>query len=505
MANEQAAPSGPDFTHGVPLEKVTEGQSLLGHVGGEPALLVRSGGKLHAVGATCPHYGGPLAEGAVVNGTIRCPWHHSAFDLETGRVECPPSLHDIPCWNIEERDGCARATTRREPAAVRESNSRTAPASVVVIGGGAAGVVAVGTLRKSGYSGPVTLVTGESTPPVDRPNLSKDYLAGSAPHEWMPLHPDEWYAEQKITIIAGNHARQLDLAKRQVVLEDGRTIPFGALLLATGAEPIRLPLGDDGAVHYLRSWSDSDAIIARAGSAKRAVLIGASFIALEVAASLRARGLEVTVVAPEAQPLERVLGTELGAVVRELHESKGVRFLLGRTARAADARGVTLDDGTNLEADLVIAGVGVRPNLALAEAAGLKIDRGIVVNEFLETSAPDVFAAGDIARWPDPHSGKAIRVEHWVVAERQGQTAARNILGAREQFDAVPFFWSAHYDTTISYVGHAEKPDRTELDGDPRSRDCTVRYFEGDRLAAVATIGRDIESLSVEAELERQR
>jgi len=277
------------------------------------------------------------------------------------------------------------------------------------------------------------------------------------------------------------------------------------LLLATGAEPVRLPIpgADQPHVHTLRSLADSRAIVERAKTARRAVVIGASFIGLEVAASLRARGIEVHVVAPEKRPMERILGGEMGDFVHSLHEEHGVVFHLEDTASAIDGKRVKLKSGGTLEADLVVVGVGVRPRLELAERAGLAVDRGLIVDAYLATKAPEIFAAGDIARWPDPHAGQAIRVEHWVVAERQGQAVALNMLGLREKFEAVPFFWSQHYDIPINYVGHAEKWDELAIEGDIAGKDCLLRYKLGGRTLAVASIFRDVANLQAELAMEQ--
>lgn len=513
MSEEQPL-SGPDLTKGVAAAGIAEGELLLGHAGGEAVLLTRCGGELLAVGARCTHYGGPLAEGLVVGDTIRCPWHHTAFSLRTGEVLRPPALASLPCWNVEERDGQVVVTDKRTvpprlaPTTSGHRARSAAPESVIILGGGAAGAVAAETLRRAGYDRPVSIIEAGPFAPYDRPNLSKDYLAGTAPEDWIPLRPRQFYSDNEIDLVLGHRATAIDAKNRTIVLDDGPSRSFGALLIATGATPVRLDLQSPGQhVHYLRSLTDSRSIIEAAGKSKRAVVIGASFIGLEVAAALRTRGLDVTVVGPESRPLERVLGTELGDFVRTVHEEHGVTFRFGQVATAIDNASVTLRSGESLSADLVIAGIGVRPDIELAERAGITTDRGILVDEYLETSTPGIYAAGDVARWPDAQTGERIRVEHWVVAERMGQTAARNMMAGsttdRERFDAIPFFWSQHYDVAISYVGHAARWDRVEIEGDIAGKDCSVTYLADGRAVAVATIFRDRMSLAAELAMER--
>ena len=504
MAGQDEELTGPDFSIGVSPDVVAEGAAIAGHTNGEAVLLARSGGKCYAIGAKCTHYGGPLAEGLIVNGAIRCPWHHAEFDLATGHNTRPPALHHLPCWNVEERDGKVFVTDKRDVLPSRITDGSERREAMIIIGAGASGTVAAVTLRREGFNGRILMLDAGTDLPTDRPNLSKDYLAGDAPEEWMPLFPEDWYGENRIELSLNTRVEGIDTTSREVVLADGRREKFAALLIATGATPIQLDLPGYGPpVHYLRTLSDSRAIITRALESQKAVVIGASFIGLEVAASLNKRGLDVTIVAPEALPLERVFGKELGAFIQKTHEDKGVRFVLGQTVASLYESGVVTSRGDRIEADMVVAGVGVRPNVALAEAAGLDTDKGVVVNEYLETSSPGIYASGDIAKWPDPHTGDRIRVEHWVLAERQGQCAARNMLGKRERFTAIPFFWSNHYDVAIGYSGHATQWDNIEISGSLDDHDAQVSYRSGDKLLATATIYRDRANLESELAMER--
>jgi apoptosis-inducing factor 3 len=505
MAQDQ--PSGPDLAQGIPATDLPDGGKLAGHVGAEEVLLVRRGGDVFAIGAHCTHYHGPLADGLVVEKTVRCPWHHASFDLRTGEALHAPALSPVACWAVEQRDGKILVRGKREQGkSRRDGPAAGAPEKIVIVGGGAAGFAAAEMLRRRDYGGSIVMLSADDALPYDRPNLSKDYLAGNAPEEWVPLRPPDFYAEQRIDVRLRQQAVGIDTGARQVLLADGGSVPYDRLLLATGAEPVRLsiPGADRPHVHTLRSLADSRAIIAAAKSARRAVVIGASFIGLEVAAALRARELEVHVVAPERRPMERILGADMGGFVRALHQDHGVIFHLENTANAIDDKQVTLKSGETLAADLVVVGIGVRPRVELAEKAGLALDRGVAVDEYLQTSVAGIFAAGDVARWPDPHTGDRIRVEHWVVAERQGQVAALNMLGEREKFTVVPFFWSQHYDIPINYLGHAERWDQIAIDGDIAAKDCLLRFKHDGRVLAVASIFRDVASLEAEATMERQ-
>jgi apoptosis-inducing factor 3 len=494
----------PDLELGIAAAEFERRPMLVGRVGKEQVLVVKSGEEYFAVAALCTHYHGHLVDGLLVDGTVRCPWHHACFDLRTGRVERGPALDPLDRWQVDRQDDRIIVRRKLQPAGNAPHPADSQPESVVIVGAGASGLAAALTLRRAGYQRALTLVGREPDAPYDRPNLSKDYLAGTAPEEWLPLRSDDFYRDNGIELALGDAVVKLDAQQSKLTLQGGRELRFERLLLATGAEPVRLqiPGAEPDRLLYLRSLADCRAIIARAASAQRVVILGSSFIALEVAASLRTRGLEVHVVGRDAGLMRRVLGERVGELLRTVHESHGTVFHLGKTLSRVEKQTVTLSDGTTLNADFVVVGAGVRPLDELARVAGIATNNGVTVDDYLMTSVNGIYAAGDIASWPDERSGERLRVEHWVVAQRLGETAARNILGARERFTAVPFFWTQQFEVTINYVGHASSWDSVQIDGDLEQRDCAIRYRRGARVVAVATLSRDRESLLAELELE---
>ncbi len=393
----------PDLSKGIAAGSVAEGAMLAGRVGEDEVLLARSGDEWFAVGAHCTHYRGPLAEGLLAGDTVRCPWHHACFSLRTGDALRAPAFDAIPCWRVERQGDTVfvhEKLSGSPPAPQAPASQPAPPSSIVIVGGGAAAFAAADMLRRKGYDGRVSMISADQDLPVDRPNLSKDYLAGEAQDDWIPLWPADLYSDRRIELVLRRRVTSIDPAARTVLLDDGSRRTFDALLIATGADPVRLPIAcaDASQMLYLRSYADAQAIVERARTAKHVVVVGASFIGLEVSASMRARNVAVDVIAPEQVPLERVMGPEVGRFVQSLHEARGVRFHLGQTLASVDGRTIALSGGGTIDADFVVVGAGVRPSTALAERAGLALDRGIAVNEYLETSASGIFAAGDVAR-----------------------------------------------------------------------------------------------------------
>lgn len=488
--------------------ELTDGEMKQVSADGTDILLARVKGKYHAVGALCTHYGAPLAEGVLSGERIVCPWHHACFNAATGDLEEPPALDALPCYGVRAEDENIivslpdESADRRTPLMTRRDASADGRLFVIV-GGGAAGYAAAQTLREDGFRGRVCLITREDRAPYDRPNLSKDYLQGHAEAAWMPLRPDDFYEEHGVELVCKKEVTRVDARAKTITFEGGETIGYDALLVATGAAPRRLniPGGDLKNVHLLRSFADADSLIESAKSSARAVVAGASFIGMEAAAALAARGLEVTVVAPSAEPFASTLGPEVGALFRRLHEEHGVKFKLGsmvyRIEGTSRVEAVVLEGGERIETDVVVVGVGVRPATSFLAGVSLHEDGGVNVDSHLR-AADGLYAAGDIARFPDARTGERVRIEHWRTAQQQGRVAAHNMAGRATPFDAVPFFWTRQFDAGLLYVGHASRWDEIVYQGDVAGRDFIAFYVRDGRVSAAAGMNRDREMAIVE-------
>ena len=471
-------------------------------------LLARAGHRFHAISATCPHYGAPLAEGVLCGTRIVCPWHHAVFNVVNGDSEEPPALDALVSYAVRVEGerilvNVPEETPDRRTPTMSSHDPVADPRQFVIIGAGAAGYAAAQTLRQEGFRGNLVMITREDCAPYDRPNLSKDYLQGHAEQEWMPLRPDEFFSEHGIKLLVNREVTRVDARTKTITFEGGETMDYDALLVATGSAPLRLniPGSDLKAICVLRSFADADSIIETARRSRRAVVVGASFIAMEAAYSLRERGLEVTVVAPSQEPFETTLGAEVGAVFRRLHESHGVRFKLGsivyRFEGSHNVEAVTLDNGERIETDMVVMGTGVRPVTHFIEGVEFDDAGGIVVDSRLR-AADGIYAAGDIVSFNDPRTGERVRIEHWRTAQQQGRAAARNMLGHDVAFEGVPFFWTRQFDVALLYVGHAKSWDEIVYRGDVSSHDFLAFYLKGERVVAVAGMNRDREMAAAE-------
>jgi NADPH-dependent 2,4-dienoyl-CoA reductase/sulfur reductase-like enzyme/nitrite reductase/ring-hydroxylating ferredoxin subunit len=474
---------------------------------GKPVVVARVDGEYYAFGGNCPHYGAPLNDGLLKEHTLICPWHHACFDVRSGARLEPPTLNDLARFPVRQADDELFVTLPHDN--IREPQGKLDPAdgrTFLIVGGGAAGENAAEELRRQGYRGRIVILSNVPETPVDRPNLSKDYLAGKAEQDWIPLRSAEWYAERDIELNRNMHVNKVDPKARTVQTEDGETYRYDKLLLATGGTPRTLtnvPGFDAPNVFLLRTLEDSNRIIAAALPGAKAILVGASFIAMEVASSLRARKVEVTVVAPESLPFERSFGTAVGEMFRQAHEANGVQFRLNnglKQINPADNAGnmsVELTSGERLAADFVVVGVGVRPATDFLKDSGLAMeakDQSVLVDGRLQTSDPNIYAAGDIARY-DEGDGKRTRIEHWRVAQQHGMVAAHNMLkaDADEVTKHVPFFWTTQAGISLRYVGHAEQFDDVIFRGKASAREFVAFYVADGKLQAAAGVKRDRE------------
>jgi NADPH-dependent 2,4-dienoyl-CoA reductase/sulfur reductase-like enzyme/nitrite reductase/ring-hydroxylating ferredoxin subunit len=497
------------------LSEIKSGEMKEVTVGETKVLLARVEDKCYAIAANCTHYGAPLAEGALVGDRIICPWHHACFHAATGDLEDPPALDALPNFPVRiEGDDVfvdlpVEPSDRRVPSMARP-DAKADNRVFAILGAGAAGYTAAQTLREDGFKGRIVMISREDRLPYDRPNLSKDYLQGHAQPEWMPLRPSEFFIEHGIELIQGRDVASVNAADKSLTFDDGETIAFDSLLVATGGTPRRLELPGSNLknIFVFRSFDDADAIIGSAEGAKNAVVVGASFIGMETASSLRQRGIEVTVVAPDSVPFEKTLGADIGRLFRKVHEDNGVRFKLETGVKEFRGSGavseVVLDSGEAVAAELVIAGVGVSPATGFLKGIDLHSDGGAIADKHLKI-ADGIYAAGDIAHFPDPRTGQSIRIEHWRTAMQQGRTAAHNMAGIRTAFIAVPFFWTNQFDLTLNYIGHTRGWDEIVIDGNVDERDFVAYYIREFRVLAVAGVNRDRELAYLEEQMRLNR
>jgi NADPH-dependent 2,4-dienoyl-CoA reductase/sulfur reductase-like enzyme/nitrite reductase/ring-hydroxylating ferredoxin subunit len=463
-------------------------------------LLVRQGGEFRVFGGTCPHHGASLAEGLLHDRHIRCPWHHAVFDAETGQVEDVPSLDSIPRFDVRiEGDKVVVTLPDTPPKACTPDMVRPEPAqdgrTFVILGTGAAGMTAAETLRREGFLGKILMLTRDAHLPYDRTDLSKPYLR--KPEAKKPfVRSAEFYKKHGIEIMTDHEVTRADLNAKTLFLWNGKELSYDQLLLATGALPRRLGVPGEGLknVLLLRNLDDCEAIREVAQKGARAVVVGASFIAMEVCAALIDRGLSVTVVAPESVPFEATLGPEIGRMYRKAHEDKGVIFQLGNKVDRFEGEGklarVLLKGGEGLEADLAVLGVGVEPVTGYLEGAAFSKDGGLEVDGWQRVT-DGVYAAGDMARFPDWRTKEPIRIEHWRVAQQQGQVAARNMVGRASTFQGAPFFWTNQYFVITSYVGFAEGWEEIVFEGDPGEQRFVALYVRSGRVLAAAGCGEE--------------
>lgn len=475
---------------------------------GTDILLTKVDGTYYAVGAFCTHYGAPLAKGALCGKHVICPWHHAWFDITNGNLLEPPALDALPNYKVKIKDdkilvGLPEERTDRRLPKMATCNLDVDKRIFAILGGGAAGYAAAQTLREEGFLGRIIMITQEKELPYDRPNISKDYLQGEVKASMMPLRSKKFFENHKIEVLTGKTAKEVDHSNNKIIFESGEPLHYNKLLVATGGIPRKMdvPGADLENIFVLRSFDSADAIIDALENIKKVVVVGASFIGMEAAASLQSRGLAVTVVAPEKLPFAKTLGPEIGKYFKELHQENGVQFKLDSQVEKFEGDSkleyVVLKSGERLQADVVITGIGVAPATAILKDIKQEKDGGVITDLYLNLVA-DLYAAGDIASIPDPHTNKPRRIEHWRYALQQGRAAAVNMLDKEIPFLGVPFFWTAHFGVSLRYIGHAKDWDEIYYDGEVAAKKFLAFYIKDDRITAVAGIGRDKEMAHLE-------
>lgn len=449
--------------------QIKEGVPFGAQIGARAVFLTQSEGRIYAMDGKCSHYGGPLEKGRLMEHIVTCPWHAARFDVRSGEVKAPPALDDLARYETKVEAG--EVYVRKVPAEELSIPTGTDERTFLILGSGAGGLNAALSLRKIGFAGRVLLVTAESDLPYDRPDLSKGFMAGDTKRDELSLKPEGVYRRLGIEILREYRATGVDTIKKTVTFSNRRRLRYDKLLLATGGTPrvpeikgTRLP-----GFFVLRSFRDALAITSSLSRAKTVAVLGGSFLGLEVASSLRTRGLDVHVIAPETVLMARVFGPRIGEFLKRRHQKNGVVFHLGRTAAEI---------------------------LGAKKVSGLLVNGAVLVNAGFQTRDPDIFAVGDIALLPDPVTGEARRVEHWVEAERQGQHAALGMTGIEEPYRETPFFWTNQAGVSIKYAGYTSSFDRVVYRGDLEEEKALAGYYREGALRAVASLGRTKEFLA---------
>jgi NADPH-dependent 2,4-dienoyl-CoA reductase/sulfur reductase-like enzyme/nitrite reductase/ring-hydroxylating ferredoxin subunit len=492
------------------VAKVTDlrdGQMKEVRVGERTMLLARVDGSFHAVGAVCTHYEGPLAQGILCGHHVVCPWHQASFDLTTGDNLEPPALDALPHFDVRIEGEDVILTVpedakRRRVIPMAKRDDSADGRTFVIVGAGAAGNAAAETLRQDGFQGRIVMITREKHLPYDRPDLSKEYLANTE-HEFSPaLRSAKFFERYGIEVLTEREVVCADPKAKVVEFADHSELKYDSLLIATGGVARRLdvPGADLASVFTLRSLEDADRISAAVSGARHAVVIGSSFIGTETASSLTRRGMAVTIVSRDTVPFERTLGDRIGRMFRALHEENGVRYQTGVQVVRFEGQGkverVVLNNGQTLDADLAIVGIGVRPATAFLKGIRLNSDGSVPVDGYLR-AADNVYAAGDIATFPDWRTGEPIRIEHWRLAEQHGRVAAHNMAGHERPFTGVPFFWTSQFNLHLRYVGFMKGWEDILFDGDPAQRRFVAYYVNHRHILAAAGCGEDVKMAAI--------
>ncbi|MEM8718007.1 MAG: FAD-dependent oxidoreductase [Cyanobacteria bacterium P01_G01_bin.39] len=481
-------------------------------------LLSKIDGKFYAVSAFCTHNGAPLAKGILCQERIVCPWHNACFNAIAGQQQEPPGLDSLEAFAVRVEgeevlvklpDSLPQQRTLEMAHHVAKLDSRT----FAILGAGAAGIHAVEALRQQGYQGRLVLISAEESLPYDRTKLSKNYLQGQAKPDDLTLRDRNFYENHDIELLLGQAVTKVDALNKSLTFADDSVLEYDSLLLATGgtARKLDVPGKDLNHIFTVRQTEDVDSILDTVPEVKKALVIGSSFIGMETAASLTQQGLEVTVVSPSDVPFKKILGQELGKMFQKVHEANGVSFKFG--TKVTEFKGehrvesAILDSGEQVATDLVIVGIGVKPNTSYLQGIELNKNHSISVNQYLQTEIEDIYAAGDIASFPYAPMSESTRIEHWRLAAQQGRIAAANMLGRNKLAsvsEIVPFFWSGQYDLKLRYVGHAEQWSQIKIDGDLDQHKFLAFYLQDNQVMAVAGINRD-RDLAAISELMRQQ